>query len=145
MAKKRKSAGRPRGSATRGRASAEAVAKRRASRQLNALFAGGRGGKKALDGRTEKRRLRLIAELQNGRRGTPLKAIQILGHAQELLELGETIGSLKKAGVKPLRVSLDPAHWELIEATQAAYGFRPEAWKLLGVDLTKRRKKRRGR
>lgn len=118
-----------------GRGSAEAIAKRRAARQLNQLFNEGGSAGRALDGRTEKRRRRLLEELKKGRKGTPLKAIEILSHTQELLELGETLSSIKKTGAKPLKVVLSDADMAVVHATQKEYGFRDEAWRMLGVSL----------
>lgn len=126
-----------------GRGSNEAIEKRRVARQLNALFgpSGGQNGK--LDGRTEKRRKRLLKELKEGRRGAPLKPIEIVTHADELLELGETLSSIRKNGVR-IRLdargqdgisSFSTEQLEAVQRTQRAYGFRPEVWKLLGVNI----------
>jgi hypothetical protein len=122
--------------AASGRASAEAIEKRRVARQLNSLF-GGEGESGKLDGRTEKRRQRLLKELKEGRSGQPLKPIEIVVHANELLLLGETVASIRKNGVKAPKVELS-ANEETVECVrraQEAYGFRPEAWKLLGIDF----------
>lgn len=128
-----------------GRGSPEAIAKRRAARQLNSLFGeGGRSGG-ALDGRTEKRRRRLLAELKDGRNGRPLKAIEILTHTNELLELGETLSSIRKAGAKPLKTAPADIDRAVIEATQQEYNFRPEAWKMLGIEVGGEGGGRRGR
>ena len=64
----------------KGRGSPEAVEKRRSARALNALFSAASGG---LDGRTERRRKRLLAELKDGRGGEALSAIEVLTHAAE--------------------------------------------------------------
>jgi hypothetical protein len=119
-----------------GRGSPEAIAKRRAARHLNSLFGEGGRSAGALDGRTEKRRRRLLAELKDGRNGRPLKAIEILTHTNELLELGETLSSIRKAGAKPLKSSITDSDRDVIMSTQTEYGFRPEAWKMLGVDIS---------
>ena len=105
-----------------GRGSKEAIAKRRAARQLNQLFSDGGTRGRGLDGRTEKRRKRL-------------KAIEVLSHTHELLELGETITSIKKTGAKPVKADLNAEDMEIVEATQKEYGFREDAWKMLGVSL----------
>jgi hypothetical protein len=122
-----------------GRGSTEAIEKRRVARQLNALFSAGNGERGKLDGRTEKRRLRLLKELKEGRRGQPLKPIEVVSHADELLSLGETLGSIRKNGVRTAK--LDPGitsdQLEAVQRTQAAYGFRPEVWRLLGIELHK--------
>lgn len=132
MAKTRTSTRKTKGS---GRGSAEAIEKRRAARQLNSLFSDGVKRGTGLDGRTEKRRVRLLKELKEGRRGQPLKAIEVLQHTQELLDIGETLGSIRKSGVKAPRVQLADTEQDVIERTQRAYGFRPEAWKVLGIQL----------
>lgn len=118
-----------------GRGSPEAIAKRRAARTLNTLFGENGSTGRALDGRTEKRRVRLIKELSEGRGGRPLKAIEVLTHTNELLDLGETVGSIRKSGAKPLRIPLTDGHMRIVEQTQQEYGFRPEAWQMLGVEL----------
>lgn len=120
-----------------GRGSPEAIAKRRAARHLNSLFGEGGRSAGALDGRTEKRRRRLLAELKDGRNGRALKAIEILTHTNELLELGETLSSIRKAGAKPRKMNISDNNQEdVVQATQAEYNFRPEAWKMLGVDIS---------
>lgn len=119
------------------RGSPEAIAKRRAARALNRLFDEG-GSSASMDGRTLKRKKRLIKELKEGRSGKPLKAHEVLAHVDELLALGETVTSIRK--MKPLTPptpSLNAQTIEVIEATQATYGFDPKAWKILGVDIDK--------
>ena len=120
-----------------GRGSAEAIEKRRVARQLNTLFSGQGKQSGKLDGRTEKRRLRLLKELKEGKNGQPLKAIDLMTHANELLDLGETLSTIRKNGVKLPKVQLgdDAETAELVARAQAAYSFRSEAWKLLGIDL----------
>ncbi|MBZ0119841.1 MAG: hypothetical protein IT378_19730 [Sandaracinaceae bacterium] len=119
-----------------GRASAEAIEKRRAARQLNAVFSGGAKQGPGLDGRTEKRRKRLIKELKEGRGGKPLKPIDVVAHTHELLDLGETLSSLRKLGIKPVKVELTADHLERVKHAQAVYNYRKEAWRMLGVDVT---------
>lgn len=120
--------------AATGRGSAEAIEKRRVARQLNSLLSSGakRGAK--LDGRTEKRRERLIEELRDGRRGRALKPIDFVSNVNELLDLGESVASLKKAGVRARKTQATPELLEVVRRTQQAYGFREEAWKLLGLE-----------
>lgn len=120
-----------------GRGSAEAIEKRRVARQLNSLFGTGTGTPGKLDGRTEKRRLRLLKELKEGKSGQALKPIEIVTHANELLEMGETLAAIRKNGVKTPKFELDgsPEKVETVLRAQEAYGFRPEVWKLLGVDI----------
>lgn len=118
-----------------GRGSPEAIAKRRAARTLNSLFGERRSVGARIDGRTEKRRRRLLAELRDGRGGQPLKAIEVLTHTNELLAMGETLSSIRKAGAKPLEVELDDSDMEIVRQTQQEYQFRPEAWTMLGVEI----------
>ena len=120
-----------------GRGSAEAIEKRRVARQLNTLFGGTGNASGKLDGRTEKRRQRLLKELKEGRAGQALKPIEIVCHANELLSLGETLSSIRKNGVKAARIDLvdSDEKAETVLRAQEAYGFRPEVWKLLGIDL----------
>lgn len=119
------------------RGSPEAIAKRRAARALNRLFDEG-GSPAAMDGRTLKRKKRLIKELKEGKQGKPLKAHEVLGHVDELLKLGETLTTIRK--MKPLTPptpTLDDETVSVIKATQATYDFDPKAWKILGVDIHK--------
>jgi hypothetical protein len=118
-----------------GRGSPEAIEKRRAARQLNALLTGGTKSGDKLDGRTENRRRRLIKELKEGRRGQPLKPIDFVSHVNELLDMGETVASLKKQGVKPRRTEETPEIMDVVRHTQQAYNFRPEAWRMLGLRM----------
>ena len=122
---------------TGGRGSNEAIEKRRVARQLNALFGPSSGQNGKLDGRTEKRRKRLLKELKEGRRGKPLTPIEVVTHANELLELGETLSSIRKNGVRSVKSEggFSTEQLEAVQRTQSAYGFRPEVWKLLGVDI----------
>jgi len=120
--------------ATSGRGSKEAIEKRRAARQLNALLTDGAPPGSRLDGRTEKRRKRLILELKQGRRGVPLKPIDFLTHVNELLELGESVSSLKKAGVKSRKAEDSTAIAQAARQVQDAYQFKPDVWKLIGLD-----------
>ena len=116
-----------------GRGSPEAIAKRRTARQLNALLEGGAKAGPKLDGRTEKRRKRLIRELKDGKRGTPLKPVEVVSHTHELLGLGETLPSLKKQGVKPRKFEVTEEVMEVARETQAAYDYAEDAWKMLGI------------
>ena len=115
--------------------SIEAAKKRRIARQVNTLLSSSPKGRKKLDGRTEKRRKRLINELKNGRRGTPLKPMEMVSHADELIRLGETLSSLKNQGVKVKKTELNFEAKQAILQAQEAYGFHPKAWKLLGVNI----------
>lgn len=134
-------------SSTGGRGSAEAIEKRRVARQLNALFGTGQGENGKRDGRTEKRRLRLLKELKEGRAGKPLKPIEVITHADELLSLGETLSSIRKNGVRALKSdnNFSGAQLEAVRRAQSAYGFRPEVWKLLGVEVERGVEAERGK
>lgn len=123
--------------ATTRRGSPEAIAKRRVARALNKLFeeSGATGN---LDGRTLKRKQRLMRELKEGKRGKPLKALEVLTHANELLTLGETLTSLRKLKPKlPATPPLTSESAEVYAETQRNYGFDPKAWKVLGIDIDK--------
>lgn len=117
------------------RASPEAIAKRRAGRAFNDLFS--ERGPRALDGRTEKRRQRLIEELQAGKRrtsGAALKPLDMLSHLNELLELGETPARLKKLISSPRPLAARDELVDVLRRLQGAYDFRPEAYTCLGID-----------
>ncbi|MCA9610533.1 MAG: hypothetical protein KC619_33285, partial [Myxococcales bacterium] len=77
------------------RGSPEAIAKRRAARALNRLFSEAPQAQ-TLDKRSLRRKKRLLSELKEGKDGTPLKALDALGHATELFTMGETLLSLRK-------------------------------------------------
>ncbi len=113
------------------RASPDVVEKRRVARLFNDVLAGKR---MPLDGRTEKRRQRLLAELASGKHGNRvLKPIDVLSHVNELLELGETLTSLRKA-IKAKR-HLEPSDElaEVLARLHKAYHFRLEAYRFLGA------------
>lgn len=115
------------------RGSPGAIQKRRAARQFNEVLILGASGR--LDGRTEKRRQRLLAELREGKRGArALKPIDVLLNVQALLELGETASALRKI-VKPPRPL--PTSEELVASTRAlhrAYKFQADVYAFVGID-----------
>jgi hypothetical protein len=117
------------------RGSPEAVQKRRLARKLNKLLTEGADPAAARDGRTERRRQRLLQELEEGTRTQPptLKPIEILQHAHDLLEMGEGIASLRKVvKVAPRTdLSLDDVK-SLLTELQKSYNFRPEVYEFLG-------------
>jgi hypothetical protein len=116
------------------RGSPEAIEKRRAARMFNDVL-GGRASAGKLDGRTEKRRQRLLHELETGKtRGArDLKPLDVLQHVQELLELGEPLSSIRKvAKVKKSTVPPD-AVVGVVERLHKAYGFRPETYRFVGI------------
>jgi hypothetical protein len=126
---------RARKTAGKGRGSPEATEKRRVARALNAIVARSGGGPIGLDGRTEKRRQRLVRELTEGRRGAPISPIDVLTHVGELLALGETIDTLEKQGVEPRRTAMSPELQEVCERVREAYDLPEEAFHFLGLSL----------
>ncbi len=124
---------RPEGKNLRG--SPEAVEKRRAARLFNKVLLGDATG--GSDGRTERRRRRLLAELAKGTaRGgkRELKPIDVLTRVQELLALGEPLASLEKTCPPPRPVEATPEVLEGIRRLQKAYGFPAEVYAFVGID-----------
>lgn len=126
----------PRGRAPNRRGSPEAIEKRRVARVFNDIL-GGRGATGAkLDGRTEKRRQRLLKELEVGKaRGSrELKPLDVLQRVQELLELGEPLSSIRK--VTKVKKTAVPAESivGVVERLHRAYSFRPEVYRFVGID-----------
>lgn len=117
------------------RGSPEAVEKRRVARQFNTLLTGGSGTATHRDGRTEKRRARLLKELKDGksRGGGSLKPLDVIMRVQELLGIGETMGSLRKVvKTKFTTVEGDDAV-ELLTRLHKAYSFPAEAYRVVGL------------
>lgn len=117
------------------RGSPEAIEKRRVARVFNDIL-GGRGATAhKLDGRTEKRRQRLLKELEAGKaRGTrELKPLDVLQRVQELMDLGEPLSSIRK--VAKVRKSAVPqeAIVGVVERLHRAYSFRPEVYRFVGI------------
>ncbi len=116
------------------RGSPEAIEKRRAARYFNDVLGGRAAGRRRLDGRTEKRRLRLLRELESGKaRSRDLKPLDVLAHVQELLELGETVGSLRKVAKVKKSAVLGEEVAVAVSRLHRAYGFRPEVYRFLGI------------
>ncbi len=117
------------------RGSPEAIEKRRVARLFNDIL-GGRGpGAHKRDGRTEKRRQRLMSELESGKmRGSrDLKPLDVLQHVNELMHLGEPLGSIRKvAKVRKSAVAAE-AIVEVVTRLHRAYGFRAECYRFVGV------------
>jgi hypothetical protein len=118
------------------RASPEAVEKRRAARLFNQVLLRDRVGA-APDGRTERRRRRLLNELsrgasRGGKRG--LKPIDVLARVQELLALGEPVASIRKACPRPRPVEATPEIVEGIRRIHLAYDFPVEVYAFVGLD-----------
>jgi hypothetical protein len=111
------------------------VEKRRAARLFNKALLGEQGSG-APDGRTERRRRRLLDELargaaRGGKRG--LKPIDVLARVQELLALGEPLASIRKACPEPPPVEATPSIIEGIRLIHRAYEFPIEAYAFVGL------------
>ena len=117
------------------RGSPEAIEKRRVARVFNDIL-GGRGASASkLDGRTEKRRMRLLKELEAGKaRGArELKPLDVLQRVQELMDLGESLGSIRKVAKVRKNVLAPEAIIGVVERLHRAYGFRPEVYRFVGI------------
>jgi hypothetical protein len=116
------------------RGSPEAIEKRRAARFFNDVLGGRSSAINRLDGRTQKRRQRLLKELETGKaRGTrDLKPLDVLLRVQELLELGEGVSALRKL-VKIKKVGLGEDLPVAITRLHKAYNFRPEVYRFVGI------------
>jgi hypothetical protein len=116
------------------RASPEAVAKRRAARLFNEAITG--PSPRPGDGRTERRRRRMLQELADGvtRTGHDLKPIDVLLRAQALLDLGEPLASLIAARPAPPMVKTTEALVDGVRRLHAAYAFSPDVYRLVGID-----------
>ena len=114
-------------------ASPEAVAKRRAARAFNEAVLG--QGTRGPDGRTERRRRRLLQELADGRTsaGQELKPIDVLLHAKALLDLGETLAALLDARPAPAELPVTDELAERVRALHEAYALPVEVYRLVGV------------
>jgi hypothetical protein len=118
------------------RGSPEAIEKRRVARLFNDILGGRGAGAHKQDGRTEKRRQRLMRELESGKvRGArELKPLDVLVRVNELLELGEPLRSIRKvAKVRKALVAAE-AMVEVVGRLHKAYGFRAECYRFVGVD-----------
>src|ERR1700677_2420879 len=91
------------------RGSPEAIEKRRVARMFNDILGGRGNGAHKRDGRTEKRRQRLMRELKSGKvRGSrELKPLDVLQRVNELMELGEPLSSIRKVA-KIRKTSVPP-------------------------------------
>lgn len=117
------------------RGNPDVVKKRRAARHFNELLSGASGPR--LDGRTAKRKERMLAELREGTlraSGRALKPIDILVRVEELLDLGEPLASIKKAAKPSRPVQASPDVISGLKSLHAAYGFRPEVYAFVGLD-----------
>ncbi len=116
------------------RASPEAVEKRRAARLFNQALLG--DTRSPHDGRTERRRKRILKELAEGMaRGgkRELKPIDVLSRVQELIALGEPLASIRKACPRPRPIEVTDEIVEGIRRIHRAYTFPPEAYAFVGL------------
>lgn len=130
-----KAEGSPRRAPANRRGSPEAIEKRRVARVFNDILGGHGSSSAKLDGRTEKRRQRLLRELEAGKaRGSKeLKPLDILQRVQELMDLGEPLSSIRKVTkVKKSAVAPD-AIVGVVERLHRAYSFRPEVYRFVGI------------
>ncbi len=116
------------------RGSPEAIEKRRVARVFNDLLGNGSGPSR-LDGRTEKRRQRLLKELEEGKaRGLrELKPLDVLQRVQELLELGETLSAIRKVTKVKKSAAQPEVVVDLVARLHRAYSFRPEVYRFVGI------------
>jgi hypothetical protein len=117
------------------RGSPEAIEKRRVARLFNDILGGRGAGAHKRDGRTEKRRQRLMRELEAGKaRGSrELKPLDVLQRVHELLELGEPLSSIRKVA-KVRKGSVPPEDMvDVVSRLHRAYGFRAECYRFVGV------------
>jgi hypothetical protein len=111
------------------------VEKRRAARLFNKVLLG-EGKEGAPDGRTERRRRRLLDELARGAaRGgkRELKPIDVLARVEELLALGEPLAGIRKACPPPRPVEATPEIVEGVRRIHLAYGFPAEVYAFVGL------------
>ena len=115
------------------RGSPEVVAKRRAARLFNDVVLGRKPA--AGDGRTERKRRRLLEELSAGatRSGRALTPIDVLTRVQTLLELGEPLAALRRALPAPAPLEPTPELVEGLRRLQEAYGFAPAVYAFVGL------------
>jgi hypothetical protein len=115
------------------RGSPEAIEKRRVARMFNDVLSGTAPASK-LDGRTAKRRERLLRELEENRHGQrELKPLDVLQRVQELLELGEPLAAIKKVRRIPKPSAPNANTVELIQRLHQAYRFRAEVYRFVGI------------
>jgi hypothetical protein len=119
------------------RASPDVVQKRRVARQFNDLLLGTGGGAGRLDGRTEKRRQRLLEELREGAArgsGAPLKPIDVLSRVAALIALETPVALIKKMARPARKVAPSDEVVDGIRRLHEAYGFPSEVYAFVGID-----------
>jgi hypothetical protein len=117
------------------RGSPEAIEKRRVARLFNDILGGRGNGAHKRDGRTEKRRQRLMRELESGKvRGArELKPLDVLQRVNELMSLGEPLSSIRKIAKVRKAPASPESMVEVVSRLHKAYGFRPECYRFVGV------------
>jgi hypothetical protein len=117
------------------RGSPEAIEKRRVARVFNDILGGRGASAHKLDGRTEKRRQRLLKELEAGKaRGSrELKPLDVLQRVQELMDLGEPLSSIRKVTKVRKSAVAQEAIVSVVERLHRAYSFRPECYRFVGI------------
>jgi hypothetical protein len=118
------------------RGSPDVVSKRRAARAFNELL-GGASSSSKLDGRTEKRRQRLLDELKEGQARASkkgLKPIDVLTRIDALLSLGESLAAIKKVCRPPKPVAASAEVVAGVKRLHEAYKFPPEVYAFVGID-----------
>ncbi len=130
---RKKSARKPRAAkkAENRRGSPEAIEKRRVARAFNDLLGAGAAAAK-VDGRTEKRRARLLQDLSSESK-KELKPIDVLNHVKELIALGETLGSIRKVRSVPRPRPVSDESVELVKRLHVAYEFPLVAYRFVGI------------
>jgi hypothetical protein len=116
------------------RGSPDVVEKRRAARAFNDVLLGKSAG--ARDGRTERRRRRLLKELADGFAGRAkreLKPVEVLTRVRELLELGEPLASIRKACPPRRAAPVTDALVDGVRRLHRAYAFPIEAYRFVGI------------
>jgi hypothetical protein len=111
------------------------VEKRRVARLFNDVLGGRGAASQKLDGRTEKRRQRLLKELEDGKaRGSrELKPLDVLQRVQELMDLGEPLSAIRKVA-RVRKSNLEPdSIVSVVQRLHQAYNFRPETYRFVGI------------
>ena len=117
------------------RGSPEAIEKRRVARVFNDILGGRGASAHKLDGRTEKRRQRLLKELEAGKaRGSrELKPLEVLQRVQELMDLGESLSSIRKVAKVRKNAVTPETIVDVVQELHHAYSFRPEVYRFVGI------------
>src|SRR5262249_21916347 len=88
-----------------------------------------------LDGRTEKRRQRLLRELENrtARGARELKPLDVLQRVEELLELGEPLASIRKVSKMRKPPTFPEGAVDVVGRLRKACGVGPETSRCVGI------------